>query len=102
LQNRGSEPIQQRVDVTRASLWRPINGAKRHSALHSDEPAFHEIFEMGEDGKGGCVGKRRVEALVDIGDDPWDCCASGIEAGEDRFFARGDAGSGRAQNFAAL
>jgi len=42
---------------------------------------------MREDRKGRRAGKRRVKAFVNIGNDQGTVVVSGIEPGEDRFFA---------------
>jgi hypothetical protein len=64
-----------------------VDATKRQGSLGSDEPSLHEIFEMREDRKSRRVGKRRVDAFVDVGDYQRYRCVSSIEPGEDRFFA---------------
>src|SRR5208282_3178110 len=72
---------------TCSGLCRSIDGAKRRRSFHSDEPSLHEIFKMREDRKGRRAGKRWVKALVNIGNDQGDRGVSGVEPGDDRFFA---------------
>ena len=61
---------------------RSIAGAGHHRTLGPDEPLPHENCKMREDGKGGRVGRRRVEALADNGEDRRDRGVSGFEARE--------------------
>ncbi len=63
---------------------------RRHSSEKVCFPALSldEILDVSADRCGCGVGKRRFEAFVDVRDDRRDRGVSGLDAGEDRGFAR--------------